>query len=298
MRLLKHFTANNEKLARFPFKRELSMESYLIENESVLALDDDIFCDVSIIQDELTLKDGRSSINTDGRIDLLVSYSNEYIGVVELKIGELNRLHLTQLKDYLRAKDKIIEKCGDAIGAALSANPKWVGVLVGSSIDADLARDISNGLVDEVSGVPIAALIINRFTGDSGAIYVTTDVIFKNNNAKDYTKYNFLGETYGKGRLVLAVLKEFVEKKPCITFSDLKSVFNDGLQGKSGVFDIHENAEEIYNNSSRRRHFLKPDELITLGDCVIAVSNQWGSGNIGDFIKKAKELEFTIEATN
>ena len=35
MKILKHFTANDEKLEEFPFKRELSMESYLIENEGV-----------------------------------------------------------------------------------------------------------------------------------------------------------------------------------------------------------------------------------------------------------------------
>ena len=34
------------------------MEAYLIENESVLALDRDTFLDVEIIEDELTLKQG------------------------------------------------------------------------------------------------------------------------------------------------------------------------------------------------------------------------------------------------
>ena len=66
------------------------MESYLVENEGVLALDNDTFSDVTIIQEELTLKQGRSSKDTDGRIDILLTYSNEYIGVVELKLGELN----------------------------------------------------------------------------------------------------------------------------------------------------------------------------------------------------------------
>ena len=47
MRLYRHFTANEEKIEEFPFKRELSMEAYLIENESVLALDDDTFSEVS-----------------------------------------------------------------------------------------------------------------------------------------------------------------------------------------------------------------------------------------------------------
>ncbi len=36
MKILRHLTANEETLESFPFRRELSMESYLIENESVL----------------------------------------------------------------------------------------------------------------------------------------------------------------------------------------------------------------------------------------------------------------------
>ena len=99
MRLHRHFTANEEQLESFPFKRELSMESYLVENEGILALDNDSYSDVTIVQEELTLKRGRSSKDTDGRIDILATYSSEYIGVVELKLGELNEIHLTQLKD-------------------------------------------------------------------------------------------------------------------------------------------------------------------------------------------------------
>ena len=78
MRLLKHFTANEEQLESFPFKRELSMESYLVENEGILALDNDSYSDVTIVQEELTLKRGRSSKDTDGRIDILATYSSTH----------------------------------------------------------------------------------------------------------------------------------------------------------------------------------------------------------------------------
>ena len=86
VRLLRHFTANEEQLERFPFKRELSMESYLVENEGILVLDNENYSDVTIVQEELTLKQGRSSKDTDGRIDLLVTYSSEYIGVVAMPL--------------------------------------------------------------------------------------------------------------------------------------------------------------------------------------------------------------------
>ena len=75
MRIYRHLTANAMHLEPFPFKRELAMEAYLSENEGVLALDDDVMSDVELIDTELTIKVGRSSKDTDGRIDLLVTYS-------------------------------------------------------------------------------------------------------------------------------------------------------------------------------------------------------------------------------
>lgn len=294
MRLLRHFTANEEQLESFPFKRELSMESYLVENEGILALDSDSYSDVTIVQEELTLKQGRSSKDTDGRIDILATYSSEYIGVVELKLGELNEIHLTQLEDYLLQKHQILEQYPDILDKSVSPEPKWVGVLVGSSINPELANKISNGYITKC-GVPIAALSIQRFKGLNGGVYVTTDIFFKNNSSiKDTTKYTFNGSNYGKGRLVLAIIKKFVEDNPSLTYSDLENVFHKSLQGSSGVLTTQHYAEEIFSNTSRRRHFLKPEELIKLTDITIAVSSQWGAGNIDNLISKAQELGYEI----
>ncbi len=294
MRLLRHFTANEEQLENFPFKRELSMESYLVENEGILALDNDTYSDVTIVQEELTLKQGRSSKDTDGRIDILATYSSEYIGVIELKLGELNEIHLTQLEDYLIQKHQIIEQYPDILDKNISPEPKWVGVLVGSSIHPELAAKINNGYTTKC-GVAIAALSIQRFKGSNGGVYVTTDVFFKNNaSIKDTTKYTFNGSSYGKGRLALAILKKYVEDSPQITYSELENVFHKSLQGSSGVFSSQHEAEEIFSSSSRRRHFLKPEELISLSDTTIAVSSQWGVGNIDNLISKAKELGYVV----
>ena len=129
MKILKHFTANDEKFEEFPFKRELSMEYYLIENEGVLALDDGIFSEVEIIEEELTLKQGRSSKETDGRIDILAGYSQEYLGVVELKLGELNNIHLDQLEDYLIKCDQILTM-PSVKNTVYGENKKWISKFV------------------------------------------------------------------------------------------------------------------------------------------------------------------------
>jgi len=117
MKIYRHMTANSLVLDPFPFPRELAMEAYLAENENILELDDDAFSGVEIIDMELGVKEGRTSCNKDGRIDLLVTYSQTYIGVVELKLGQIDEKALKQLEDYLDKKEQIVnESHKEALG--------------------------------------------------------------------------------------------------------------------------------------------------------------------------------------
>lgn len=294
MRVLRHFTANDEKLDRFDFRRELSMEAYLVENEDILALDDP-FIDVNIIAEELTLKQGRQSKDTDGRIDLLVTYAQEYIGVVELKLGQLKEVHLQQLEDYLKTKGRILEEYPNIIPVEFGQSPKWVGVLVGNSIDSEFASKIAAGYTTECGDIPIAALTLQRFRSEKGNVYVVTESYFKNTSSnKDTSKYLFDDRQFGKGRLVLEVVKKFIVKNTDITYSELEKAFPKYCQGSAGVFSTLDEASKIFSNTNQKRHFLKPDEIIELGDTKVAVSNQWGVGNIDNFIRKAREHGFEI----
>jgi hypothetical protein len=298
MRILRHLTANNEQFTPFSFKRELSMQAYLIENESVLCLDDDVFASVEIIEEELTLAQGRRRMDTDGRIDILLTYSQEYIGIVELKLGQLEEEHYNQLTDYLLEKHQILEKYPDILNPELGSSPKWIGVLVGSSINPVLANKIITGSLN-TDGVQIAALTIQRFRSSSGIVFVTTDTFFKDTSQiRDTTKYIFNTKKLGKGRLVLEVLKQYVEEHPDITFSELEKVFPRKCQGVGGVFSTVEEANEILTTKNRKRHFLNPNELIKLSDTTIAISSQWGIGNIGNFIDTALKLGCSIEPAN
>ena len=294
MKILKHFTANDEKFEEFPFKRELSMEYYLIENEGVLALDNDLFNEVEIIEEELTLKQGRSSKDTDGRIDILAGYSQEYLGVVELKLGELNNIHLEQLEDYLIKCDQILTM-PSVKNTVYGENQKWIGVLVGRSIRPDLAEKIKDGYETE-SGISIAALTISRFRS-KGAVYVVTDTYFNNKKSnRDTTQYNFNGQTLGKGRLVLEVIKHHVENNSESTFSSLEAQFPKSIQGSYGVFSTITDANETYTSSGHKRQYIKSEEQIELQDSTIAVSNQWTASNIKPFISVAKELGYEINS--
>jgi hypothetical protein len=270
------------------------MQAYLLENEGVLALDADTFSNVEIIDDELALKLGRKSRETDGRIDILATYSQEYICIVEVKLGQLEDMHLKQLEDYLQQRELILDQYPDILNKDLVPTPKWIGVLVGSSIDSALAESITNGY-RTASGIPIAALAIQRFRGKDGNIYVTTDTYFNRaNSMRDTAKYLFDGEALGKGRLVLEVVRSYVETHPEIKFSALEKAFPKACQGSSGVFATIETASQIAQ-MDRKRHFLNPDELIKLADSTIAVSSQWGIGNIDKFIKQAGLNGYSIK---
>ena len=108
----------------------------------------------------------------------------------------------------------------------------------------------------------------------------------------DYSKYIFNGKEYGKGRLVLAVVKAYVQDNPSITYTQLKTIFYDKIQGSTGVVATIEEAK------SKRKDFTKRyyvEEPIFLDQKQILVCTQWGIGNIDNFIDKAKNLGYFIE---
>lgn len=286
MFLHKHVSANNVSLEDFPFQREIAMEAYIIENPVTLQLESDGFNEVEILESEVALLNGRVDKDKNGRIDILAKYGQEYLAVVELKSGELTIEHLAQLESYLKERKQILDKFPDRWDTSIS-QPKWIGVMVGKSINPELMLQIRKGHYYGDDLIPIAALTINRYRAKDGNVYVVTDTYFVENvKGKDYTKYVFNGEKFGKNRLVLAVIKSYVATNPKTTQQELSLKFPNSLQGKETF-----TTEEAAKDKKDRRNFIKPEELIMLGDGTsIAVSTQWGSGNVEGFLKYCREV--------
>jgi len=284
MEIFKQITANGITLSEYPFIKELAMEVYLLENGDILKLDKTNFDSVSVLDEEIELKKGSK------RIDMLVKYSDEYLGIVELKLNEINDESLKQLENYLDQRDQILEQNPD-YWENKSELPKWIGVLVGNEISSSLREKLLNGYVYK-ENIPIAGMTIRRFRSPSNEIFVVTDTFFKfNYGSKDFSKFKFNGTSYNKGRLVNAVIKKMVEDNPKMTFSELKHKFPD-----KGVFDYQKDAEEIYKRTNRKRHHIEPDEVIRLADNVlICTSTQWNTVNIKSFIEQAKKEKYNIE---
>jgi hypothetical protein len=115
------------------------------------------------------------------------------------------------------------------------------------------------------------------------------EVILK--SERNVSKYKFNGELLGKGRLVLAVVKKYIEDNPKVTLVKLKEVFPDELQPRYGIIREVSIAKKM--SEDRDRYFLKPEELIKVGDKKIAVCNQFGSHNLP--IRHFRTLGFTIK---
>ena len=209
-------------------------------------------------------------------------------------MGELTETHLKQLESYLKERQQILQKFPTIWDTVVSSQPKWIGVMVGETINPDLMLKIRKGYYLPETDIPIAALTINRYKGKDGNVYVTTDTYFiERVKNRDYTKYSFNDQKYAKNRLVLAVIKDFVEKNPTITYSQLEKEFPQSLQGRETF-----TTETIAKQKSDRRNFIEPDKLITLEDETIAVSTQWGLTNIKSFIEHCKRMNIKIETMN
>lgn len=115
---------------------------------------------------------------------------------------------------------------------------------------------------------------------------------------RDTTKYRIgeNGDRLPQGRMVLEVVRRYVQDNPDVTFERLRETFPDTLsQNNYGV--VRELTSEI-QNQSRKRYFV--NDPIKLSDgTVIVVSNQWGrvggAGNIPGFVDNARQLHYDVQ---
>ena len=109
---------------------------------------------------------------------------------------------------------------------------------------------------------------------------------------RDKTKYMFEGKVYPKNRLVLAIIKRYVQEND-VNYEELNNVFDKSLQGSLKVVELFDNALKIAD--APKRYFMKEEDILTLHGQKVVVCTQWGIFNIIKFIKRAEALNYTIE---
>ena len=130
-----------------------------------------------------------------------------------------------------------------------------------------------------------------------GEEYKKVKVPRETSQGKDFSKYLFEGKTYGKSRLVLAVVQKYVEDHHPATFEELEKAFPSTLQGSLGVIKrIGDVSDKYKGNGGVKRYFIKEDEKIRLssGEQVI-VCTQWGINNTELLIKHVLEYGYNIK---
>lgn len=296
MTVFKQVILNGSVLKEHPFLREFELQGYLIAHPELLSLaeSDEQFEVNEVIGVERTLK--------NGRIDMVVEYRSGQIAIVELKRGDVRRKDLDQLRGYLdnlneTKKWKVFKEykqVNDAFDEAVSTDNVF-GVLVGRNISKEVEEEL-----EKKSKHIINTLIVKRYMTDS-CEYLVTEAS-THFSSRDHQKYrvNGLGP-FGKGRMVLEAIRAFVSQNRDVSYNELTSdkFFPSTLRGpqrKWGCVALLNEARQLVARSGHKRHYLDPEDVITLKDNrKIVVSSQWGIGIIDKFIHRATELGVRIE---
>ena len=309
--MYKQASSNNVTLEPYPFPSELGMEAYLMDNPSILKLDDHKYGKPQIIECEMSI--GKcANRNTRGRIDMVVRYGDNLFGILELKKHALDKEALFQLCDYLTEREKIVAAINQSDAVAVDLDPaqvRFVGVLVGGYIDDELRKempitdlknsDLLNGYAPKqtIAGYTdqISAITLDRFRNPHTCEIVVLSTPIVKTGVKDTTKYQIDGEgRYGKAKLVHEIVRRYVERNPGVSFETLKKIFpTPKLIRTLGVFD------EVHAARKRDdRYYTDRKMLISLGDGVkIATCNQWAKESMDEFIENIKKQKIGFEIT-
>lgn len=104
---------------------------------------------------------------------------------------------------------------------------------------------------------------------------------------RDYSKYEFLGQVFNKGRLCLAIVRKFVEEKNP-TLDEIKSIFSeDTIRPYGQLFLLADDAKRANQTSARSRFFSKDEDIISINGASIAITNQIDSAVTGRMIEVA-----------
>lgn len=161
--------------------------------------------------------------------------------------------------------------------------------------------DIYSRLEQHAKGFDTPANVIEKLLNHYEGVEQSPAIMQPDNNSinsRDTTKYYFNNHKYGKGRLVLAVVTNYVSDHPDINIDELRAVFPKNLQGSIGVFNELEFVKNKYADKGHKRHFVKPNETVQIGDCSVAVCTEWGAGNIEMFVEQTEALGYTVTPTN
>jgi hypothetical protein len=277
----------------FSYMRQLKLEYGILIGQAI-----QIFYDGSLAQQEDpvlldTIRFERNSEKGENFVELFSKGSFNFELLNEYTLQSLKKINRRQDFNLLLSKissEDFKENVFNLIKQEFIS--EYDGELIDSVLnELNIGISIKNKFGETNSG---QAIHVQTNENNFGNTILPIEPSFSrqmtSSNDRDYSRYFFNGQTLGKNRLVLAVIKEYVENNPNITFSQLKAKFPDSLQG-SETFTTETEAKQKRD----RRNFIRPNELISLIDTTIAVSTQWGLGNVTRFIDHCRRMNIDIK---
>ncbi|SON49920.1 hypothetical protein [Vibrio tapetis] len=110
---------------------------------------------------------------------------------------------------------------------------------------------------------------------------------------KDYSEYQYKGAVYNKRHLSYALLSDWIEKHNPQDLDKLQAAFNGVL--RKSVFTL---VSEIHEKRRKRFHMKEGQTIELESGEIIAISNQWGVGNIYNLIERVELDGFEVIQSN
>ena len=289
MKISRQLRFNSLKLRPFPFRMELAMEAYLAENPELIDLQDLNLPDLIYNTHELNIDLGTGK---KGRIDLIFNTNNDdkdALVICELKLNDIDLKAYDQLLGYLSYQKNIVnalqEKDSNKTNAkSIHTEYETYGLLIGKSIQPDVMEKITND-----DSCLISALTLNRYREEkTGQVFVSSEVFVGKKTNKDFSKFMFNNEVYGKGPLVHAVIKHWIEKNE-LSVDQAISQFNFNRGGKYDYLMLKVDAISVAESEQEfnKRFFSEP--IKTSGGENLYVWRGWNVASISNFIKYVNE---------
>lgn len=114
-------------------------------------------------------------------------------------------------------------------------------------------------------------------------------------SGRDFSKYSFNGISgLSKGKVVLAICKQYVKDNPKTTLAKIQEVFQSKeIQPRYNVI-LEINLARKTTVNKTERYFFKEADIIKIGTQKAVVTNQWSLATLTPLLKIAKGLGYKV----